>query len=103
LGCDKDVLAFLTTTGLSKYAPTFAREKIRAHNMAELQRDDLEELGLTMQDIDNFLSHVQKLALSAKDVKASNQQQPTATPQPKAGNAGQLWVSLFRGKRLNLL
>ncbi len=46
LGSDKDVLAFLTTKGLSQYAPTFAMEKISAHNT----KDNLEEHGLTSQE-----------------------------------------------------
>ena len=82
--CDKEVLAFLTQSGLAQYAPAFAREKIRGHNIPELEKDDLQELGLSENDVSNFLSQVQKIALAPKDQKADIK----ADPQTSKGNAG---------------
>jgi hypothetical protein len=76
--CDKEVFGFLQQAGLMHHASTFAREKIRAHNIPELGKDDLEELGLSQKEADDFLSRAKKV-LSPKQARCDQQAESQAS------------------------
>lgn len=53
------VSGFLRSAGLEAHAEAFSRERIQHHNLRELGREDLEELGLSLAEAEKFRSFVE--------------------------------------------
>jgi class 3 adenylate cyclase len=91
MGAPHDVVVWLDQIGLAEYAPTFAEHAIDREVLADLNDQDLKELGLPLGHRKRLLKAIAALREPAKETAGQGEADPAGAP-PREAERRQLTV-----------